>query len=142
MNVQIQKGSRKEPSNYRPISLTCICSKLLEHIVHTGVMSQLMDYNILLNAKFGFYKNYLAKLQVIQTTHDLALKLYNKSKTDVILLDFSKAFNKAPHEHLILKLHYCGIRGNTLDWISSFLSNHTQHVICGGFATDPVDIAM
>ena len=100
-----------------------------------------MDYNILLNAKFGFCKNYLAKLQVIQTTHDLALNLNNKGLTDVILLDFSKAFDKVPHEHLILKLQYYGIRGNTLDWISSFLSNHTQHVVCGGFASNPVDIA-
>ena len=40
----------------------------------------------------------------------------------------------------MLKLQYYGIRGNTLDWISSFLSNRTQHVVCGGFALDTVDI--
>ena len=56
------------------------------------------------------------------------------------MLDFSKAFDKVPHEHLILKLQYYGIRGNILDWISSFLSNRTQRVVCGGFASDPVDI--
>ena len=55
------------------------------------------------------------------------------------MLDFSKAFDKVPHEHLILKLQYYGIRGNTLDWISSFLSNRTQRVVRGGFASDPVD---
>ena len=99
-----------------------------------------MDYNILSNAQFGFRKNYSAELQLIQTTHDLAFNLNNKGQTDVILLDFSKAFDKVPHEHLILKLQYYGIRGNTLDWISSFLSNRTQRVVCGGFASDPVDI--
>ena len=55
-----------------PISLTCICSKLLEHIIHTGVMSHLMDYSILSNEQFGFGKNYSAKPQLVQTTHDLA----------------------------------------------------------------------
>ena len=135
-----KKGKRKEPSNYRPISLTCICSKLLEHVIHTSVMSHLMDYNILSNAQFGFRKNYSAELQLIQTTRDLAFNLNNKGQNDVILLDFSNAFDKVPHERLILKLQYYGIRGNTLDWISSFLSNRTQRVVCGGFASDPVDI--
>ena len=72
-----KKGNRKEPSNYRPIFLTCICSKLLEHIIHTSVMSNLMDYNIFSNAQFEFHKNYSAELQLIQTTHDLALNLNN-----------------------------------------------------------------
>ena len=94
---------------------TCICSKLLEYIIHIGVMSHLMDYNILSNGQFEFCKNYSAELQLVQTTHDLALNLNNKGQTDVILLDFSKAFNKVLHEHLILKLQYYGIRGKTLD---------------------------
>ena len=69
-------------------------------------MSHLMDYNILSNAQFGLRKNYSAELQLIQTTHDLAFNLNNKGQTDVILLDFSKVFDKVPHEHLILKLQY------------------------------------
>ena len=78
-----------------------------------------------------------AKLQLLQTTHDLALNLNN---TDVILLDFSKAFDKVFHHHLILKLQHYGIRGSTLDWITSFLSNHSQRVVCGGEVSDSVDI--
>ena len=66
-----KKGNRKEPSNYRPISLTCIFSKLLEHIIYTSIMSHLMDYNILSNAHFEFCKYYSAELQLIQTTRDL-----------------------------------------------------------------------
>ena len=98
-----KKGSRSEPSNYRPISLTCIYSKLLEHIIHTSVMTHLMDYNILSNAQFGFCKIYSAELQLLQTIHDLALNLNNKGQTDV-LLDISKAFDKVSHQHLLMKL--------------------------------------
>ena len=136
-----KKGSRSEPSNHRPISLTCIYSKLLEHIIHTSVMTHLMDYNILSNAQFGFRKNYSAELKLLQTTHDLhlALNLNNKGQTDVVLLDFSKAFDKVSHQHL-MKLQYYGIRGSTLDWISSFLSSRSQQEVCGGHVSHPIDI--
>ena len=61
-----KKGSKSEPSNYRPISLTCICSKLLEHIIHTSVMTtHLTDYDIPSNAQFGFRKIYSAELQLL-----------------------------------------------------------------------------
>ena len=135
-----KKGSKSELSNYRPISLTCICSKLLEHIIHTSVMTHLTDYNILSNAQFGFRKNYSAELQLLQTTYDLALNLNNKGQTDVVLLDFSKAFDKVSHQHLLMKLQYYGIRGSTLDWIYSFLSSRSQRVVCGGHVSDPIDI--
>ena len=80
-------------------------------------MSHLETNNILSNAQFGFRKHHSAKLQLIQTSYDFALSLQNKSQTDAILLDFSKAFDKVSHHHLILKLQHYGIRGTTLNWI-------------------------
>jgi hypothetical protein len=60
---------------------------------------------------------------------------------DAILLDFSKAFDKVPHERLLLKLHYYGIRGLTLQWIKNFLLDRTQQVLLEGTQskTCPVD---
>ena len=136
-----KKGNRSNPANYRPISLTCICSKILEHIVHTNIMSHLINLNILSDSQFGFRKNYSAELQLIKTTHDIALNLNAKSQTDVILLDFSKAFDKVSHQLLLSKLQYYGVAGQLLGWISSFLSGHTQRVVCGGQSSDPVNVA-
>ena len=51
---------------------------------------------------------------------------------DCIFLDFSKAFDKVPHERLLLKLHYYGVRGKLLSWIRDFLSQRTQQVILEG----------
>ena len=56
----------------------------------------------------------------------------NEHQTDLILLDFSKAFDCVPHQRLLLKLHYYGISGPTLYWVKSFLSNRTQHVSING----------
>ena len=51
---------------------------------------------------------------------------------DAILLDSSKAFDKVPHQRLLLKLRHYGIRGNLLDWIKDFLSERTQRVLVEG----------
>ena len=52
---------------------------------------------------------------------------------DVRILDLSKAFDKVPHTRLVLKLDYCGIRGNVLAWLQSFLTNRTQQVVIDGY---------
>ena len=64
--------------------------------------------------------------------HDLALTLNNKSQCDVILFDFSKAFDRVPHCHLFLSLNIMVL--GTLFYYGFnpfYLSNHTQQVICG-----------
>ena len=71
-------------------------------------MKHLSYHNALSDIQFGFRENHLAELQLINTTHDFALNLNNKGQTDVILLDFSKAFDKVPH-HLLHKLKHYGI---------------------------------
>ena len=51
---------------------------------------------------------------------------------DAIYLDFVKAFNKVPHERLLLKVESHGIKGNVLEWIHNFLSNRQQRVVING----------
>ena len=50
----------------------------------------------------------------------------------ILLLDFSKAFDTVPHQRLLQKLNTYGIRNHTLNWISSFLTNRTHHVVVNG----------
>ena len=50
----------------------------------------------------------------------------------MILLDFSKAFDKVPHKRLLLKVACCGIAGSILAWIEDFLHSRTQKVVLGG----------
>ena len=62
-------------------------------------------------------------------------------KTDLILLDFSKAFNKVTHIKLLLKLHHYGIRGDTLKWIKDFLDNRKQSVVINGTNSDKISVS-
>ena len=68
----------------------------------------------------------------MEAVHDWAASMNKCHQTDLILLDFSKAFDCVPHQRLLHKLHYYGISGPTLYWLKSFLSNRTQHVSING----------
>ena len=60
------------------------------------------------------------------------LATYTAIQTDVIILDFSKAFDKVPHKKLLWKLNNYVIRGNTWKWFSAVLSNRMQQVTLDG----------
>ena len=136
-----KKGDRSTPSNYRPVSLTSISCKVLEHIVHHHIITHLDSRGILNETQHGFRKNRSCETQLIITIDDLAKCLNENGQTDAILLDFSKAFDKVPHARLRIKLDYYGIRGQTLDWISSFLSDRSQNVVCGGSVSSSCNVA-
>lgn len=112
-----KKGSRSDPSNYRPISLTSVLCKTLEHISYSNIMSHLEEHSLLSDLQHGFRKGFSCKSQLILTLHDLAKHFEHKLQTNLVLLDFSKAFDSFPHQSLLLKLASYGMRGHTLTWI-------------------------
>ena len=57
-------------------------------------------------------------------------------KTDIIILDFSKAFDKVPHNRLLYKPENYGIRGHNLKWVKAFLQNRQQCVVVDGGKSD------
>jgi len=99
-----KKGDKHQASNYRPISLTSVCSKLLEHIICKHIRDHLEKSNALSPVQHGFRKGHSTESQLIITLHDLTSNWDNKSQTDLIILDFSKAFDTVPHDKLLSKL--------------------------------------
>ena len=77
---------------------------------------------------------------MLNTIDDLAKNLDDRKQTDVILLDFSKAFDKVPHHHLCLKLSHYSIRGVILFWIENFLTGKSQQVIVNGCSSNPTNV--
>jgi len=115
------------------ISLTCICCKLLlEHIVVSNIMSHADKYNILYPFQHSFCKFRSCETQLIEFIDDVTRNLDDVKQTDVLIMDFSKAFDKVSHNLLIHKLKHYGIRGKVNNWIESFLSGRTQTVIVEG----------
>ncbi len=135
-----KKGSTIIPANYRPVSLTCTCCKLIEHIIDSHLMKHLSKWNILAENQHAFRRARSCETQLILTTHDLASHLDNGHSTDMAILDFSKAFDVMPHERILTKLEYYGIRNNTKNWIRTFLTMRFQRVVVNGKSSDWVPV--
>ena len=136
-----KKGSKSCPSNYRPVSLTSICCKILEHIIYSSIWHHLEEHNIICNEQHGFRAGHSCETQLLITIHDFAQNLNNRKQTDVILLDFTKAFDKVSHKRLCSKLAHYGIRGALLTWINDFLTGRTQRVIVNGCISDDTGVS-
>ena len=126
------KGPKCKPEKYRLISLTCICCKVLEHIIASNTMSYLDQNNLLFHNQHGFRSRVNCETQLIQFSQDLYNTLNQGGQTDVIVMDFSKAFDKVDHQRLLLKLHRLGINTTVIAWIKSFLSGRSQSVVLDG----------
>lgn len=99
-------------------------------------MSHLDKNKKLFHNQNGFRSRVSCETQLIQFTQVLYDTINQEGQTDVIVMDFSKAFNKADHQRLLLKLHWLGIKDRVITWIKSFLSNRSQSVVLDGEHSD------
>ena len=135
-----KKGSRQVAANYRPVSLTCVCCKILEHIVCKHILDHMELYDILTILQHGFRLGHSCETQLLITLHDILSSYDQKHQVDLAILDFSKAFDTVPHNRLLYKLSHYGITGNTLNWIQAFLTNRSQTVVVEGETSEDVRV--
>ena len=135
-----KKGDRHQPSYYHPVLLTSVVCKVIEHIVHSNIMSHYDRWNIFCDSQHGFRKRGSCETQLIETIDDVARHLSDGNQVDVILLDFEETFDKVPHSRLLYKLDYYGVRGKFNNWIKAFLSKRKQQVVLEGVKLGQEDV--
>ena len=124
---------KKEQERIQPISLTCIASKLFEHIVTSNLMEHLGNHGILYEKQHGFRKSRSCESQLLELTHDLLNGLHDVKQTYLIVMDFAEAFDKVCHEKLLSALRsYYSVDPTNIHWIRGFLSNRSQSVVIEG----------
>ena len=127
--IPIYKAKARENlSNYRPISLLPSLSKLLEKIVHKRLYFFLEINKILIDNQFGFRQKHSTIDAVTKFVTETCTSLDNNESTLAVYLDLSKAFDTIDHTILLNKLEFYGIRGQALDWFSSYLYQRKQFV--------------
>ena len=135
-----KKGPRCIPENYRPVSLTCVPCKILEHIIAKHYSDHLKRHGILNSLNHGFRSEFSCETQLLLTLQDLLTFRDRKIQVDRAILDFSKAFDTVPHDHLLGKLHSYGMHSLLLDWTASFLKTRTQSVVADGKHSKPARV--
>ena len=127
-----KKGKPCDVGNYRPISLTSVCCKIMESIIKDELLTYLLSKHLISRHQHGFLSRRSTGTQLIDCLNDWTLNIENKQSLDIIYIDFAKAFDSVVHTKLICKLMSYGISGHLLHWIEHFLTDRYQYVSVNG----------
>jgi len=109
-----KKGEAGKVCNYRPISLTCVPSKIMERVIARQMYEHLKAHDILHRAQHGFCNGRSTCTNVLESVNDWTLSIEYKHSVKVACIDFSKAFDSVSHEKLFVRLASYKIRRNLL----------------------------
>ena len=123
-----KNGDKKKITNYRPVSILPIFSKILEKLMYSRVIKFIVKYNVLYQLQFGFREQHSTSLALSYLVDKVSNSLNDNMHTLGVFLDFSKAFDTVDHNILLKKLDHYGIRGLALEWFHSYLTNRYQYV--------------
>ena len=131
-----KNGKQHLLSNYRPISILPLFSKIFERIIHSRLTSFFDSQNTIYENQFGFRKKHSTVHALSTAVKSIAQSMNDKSHSIGLFIDFSKAFDTIKHEILLKKLEHYGIRGPALDLLTDYLSGRYQYVSLDGSISD------
>ena len=122
-----KKGNSNLSSNYRPIALLSCVGKLMERVVYKHVYIFFVQNNLIYKLQSGFLKGHSTVHLLIDIYHQVCSGI----DSCIVFCDISKAFDRVWIKCLLFKLEQCGINGDVLKWIESYLTGRTQRVFVG-----------
>ena len=123
-------------SNYRPVSVLPVLSKILEKLMYTRLLSFLNKNGILYNLQFGFRSGHSTAMAIMALVDNISRSIDNGEYTLGVFLDFSKAFDCLNHQILFNKLEHYGVRNEALLWFKSYFTDRYQYVSYDGSESD------
>ena len=127
-----KQGAASDPSNYRPISVLPVVSKVIERHMHNSLYAFLMDNNLLYSRQSGFRGMYSTETALIKLVDELLFGLDNNHVCGIVLVDYRKAFDMVDHKLLLRKLELYGIVNQEFAWCHSYLLDRKQIVRVNG----------
>ena len=131
-----KNGDKKIVSNYRPISVLSVFSKIFEKIVYTRLFEYLDVNHILSNSQFGFRQKLSTSMALLELTDVISKCMDSNNFTVGVFLDLAKAFDTVDHGILFAKLNHYGVRGISNNWFRSYLATRRQYVTINGVSSD------
>ena len=127
-----KKGSRKKPENYRLVSLTSVVCKLIETLIRDHMVEFLVKHKLINTSQYGFLKATSCLTNLLRFLEEITKWVDDGSTVDVVYLDFQKAFDKVPHQRLLLNLKAHGIGNDVINWIEKWHTHRRHRVIVDG----------
>ena len=124
-----KSGNKSLVKNYRPISLLCVISKVLEKLVYDKIISFVSSS--ISPHQFGFRQNHSTLQQLLIFLNSVYVSFGTSAQTDIVYLDFKKAFDSVTHNELLVKL-WSFVTGDIWKWFRGYLTSRVQCVIING----------
>ena len=135
-----KSGDSTKMSNYRPISILSFFSKIFEKLTYNIVNNFLYKNDIIYKYQFGFRKKHSTQHAIITLVDRITSSLDSGDLVIGVFLYLKKAFDTVDHQILTKKLFSYGIRGNTLKWFQSYLTDRSQYVTYDGIESKVLPI--
>ena len=127
-----KSGSKAQPINYRPISLTSVIVRVMERVLKERMLHHLKTNQLINPSQHGFLPKKSTSTNLVAYLDYLTKNLDEGQPVDVLYLDFSKAFDKVPHQRLIQKLKTYNFSKELIAWIAKWLEDRKQRVLING----------
>lgn len=122
-------GDASKFENYRPVSLLPSFSKIFESVVCKRLVEFLTSNNVITESQHGYQRGKSTQTAVFQFINGVLEALEREELTLGIFLDLSKAYDCLNHDILLNKMERYGVRGPSLEWFRSYLSDRCQRVM-------------
>ena len=133
-----KKDGKTIMSNYRPISILPVLSKIIESVMHSQLMHYFSENKLFSTQQYGFRPNRSTELAVLELM-DRNIDNMNKSRCPInIYVDLSKAFDSLDHNILLSKLKFYGLDDKAINLRRSYLSNRDQFVQLGNIKSNHI----
>ena len=130
----------EQTPNYRPISVLPLFSKIYEKCVARRLISYVDKFCLLSLNQYGFRHGKSTSDAIFQLTEFLYDCLNRGDYAACIFIDLEKAFDTVNHSILLQKLELYGIRGPSLKWFTSYLSERKQCARISEYISPPLPI--
>ena len=135
-----KEGDKSEKTNYRPISVLPVISRLFERLIYNQLYQHLNSNNLLANEQSGFRRLHSTLTSLLKSTDDWYSALDSGQLVGLVFIDLKKAFDTVDHNILCQKLEHYGLIGRELSWFKSYLSNRKQYCCINGVESRLMDI--
>ena len=108
----------------------------MESLLRDAIVAHLVEYNLIRSSQHGFWCRRSCLTNLLEFLEVVTKYLDEGHSIDLLYLDFSRAFDKVPHQRLLLKVRSLGIVGKIAEWIEHWLKDRKQRVVLNGFASN------